>query len=119
MWLKRNPVTVARHFHHCIKKIFGKKVIFSGLHQIEQVLNFDCKSEFQDRGNEHPHAAIHVFDASKIDIDEDEVVIEFIDKYITCSIPDENIHPVLNQLVKSVQTLKHRKTCEKTKSARC
>ena len=29
------------------------------------------------------------------------------------------MYPVLNQLVKSVQTHKHRKTCEKTKSARC
>ena len=47
----------------------------------------------------------------QIDIDEDEEVTEFIDKYITCSVPNESIHPVLNQLVKSVQIHKHRKTC--------
>ena len=29
------------------------------------------------------------------------------------------MYPDLNKLVKSVQTHKHRKTCEKTKSARC
>ena len=119
MWLKRNPVTVARHFNHCINTIFGNKVLFSGLHPVGQILNVDCKSEFQDRGNEHLHAAIHVVDAPKIDVDDDDKVTEFIDKYITCSIPNESMYPDLNKLVKSVQTHKHRKMCEKTKSARC
>ena len=118
MWLKRNPVTVARHFNHCINTIFGNKVHFSGLHTVGQILNVDCKSEFQDRGNEHLHAAIHVVDAPKIDVDDDDKVTEIIDKYITCSIPNESMYPDLNKLVKSVQTHKHRKTCEKTKSAR-
>jgi hypothetical protein len=89
------------------------------LHPVGQILNVDCKSEFQDRGNEHLHAAIHVVDAPKIDVDDDGKVTEFIDKYITCSIPNESMYPDLNKLVKSVQTHKHRKTCEKTKSARC
>ena len=107
MWLKRNPVTVARHFNHCINTIFGNKVLFSGLHPVGQILNVDCKSEFQDRGNEHLHAAIHVVDAPKIDVDDDEKVTEFIDKYITCSIPNESVYPDLNKLVKSVQTNQH------------
>ena len=119
MWLKRNPVTVARHFNHCITAIFGRKVIFSGMHPIGQILNVDCKNEFQDRGNEHLHAAIHIVDAPKIDVDDDNKITEFIDKYITCSIPDKNEYPDLYQLVKSVQTHGHRKTCEKKKGVRC
>ena len=83
------------------------------------LLELYCKSEFQNRGNEHLHAAIHIVDAPQIDINEDEEVTEFIDKYITCSNPNESIHPVLNQLVKSVQIHKHRKTCERTKTAKC
>ena len=38
MWLKRNPVTVARHFNHCINTIFGNKVLFIGLHPVGQIL---------------------------------------------------------------------------------
>ena len=102
--IRRNPKAGTNHDHH--QNNFQKIKTRRGL---------DCKSEFQDRGNEHLHAAIHVVDAPKIDIDEDEEVTEFIDKYITCSIPNESIYPVLNQLVKSVQTHKHRKTCEKTR----
>ena len=57
------------------------------------------KVNFKIRGTEHPHSAGHVVDAPKIDIDDDEEVTEFIDKYITCSVSNESIHPVLNQLV--------------------
>ena len=82
-------------------------------HPIGQILNVDCKSEFHDRGNDHPHAAIHVFDAPKI------VITYFINEYITCPIPNESMYPDLNKLAKPVQTDQHRKICEKTKSARC
>ena len=112
---KFSEVTAARHFDHCINTIFVKKIIFSGLHPTGKVLNVDCKSEFQDRRNEHLH---NVY-APKIDIDEDEKVTEFIDKYTTCSIPDESMPLDLYQLVKSVQTHKHSKSGEKTKSERC
>ena len=45
MWLKWKPVTVARHFNHCINTIFSKKVIFTGLYPVGQILNVDRKSE--------------------------------------------------------------------------
>ena len=86
MWLKRNPVRVAKHFKHCINTIFSNNLLFSSLHP-GQILNVDCKSEFLDRGNQHLHAAIHVVDTPKIDVD-DEKVTEFIHKYITFSIPN-------------------------------
>ena len=107
MWLKRNPVTVARHFNHCINTIFVNKVILSGLHPVGKKLDVDCRSEFQDRANEHLHAAIHVVDGLKIDVDDDEKVTELIDKYITCSILNRGIYSDLNKLVKSVQTNQH------------
>ena len=71
MWLRRNPVTVARHYNHCINTIFGNKVLFSGLHPVGQILDVYCKSEFQDQGNKHLHAVIHVVNAPKIDVDDD------------------------------------------------
>ena len=60
------------------------------MHPIGQVLNHDDRREFQSRGVEHVHTSIHVVGAPKIDENEDSDVVEFIDKYITCSMPDEN-----------------------------
>ena len=48
------------------------------MHPIGQILNFDDRREFQNRGTEHMHAPIHVVDAPKIDENDkskdDEVV---------------------------------------------
>ena len=108
MWLRRNPVTVARHLDHCINTILVNKEIFSG----NEIIIF-CVSEFQNRGNHN--AAIYVVDTAKIDVDDCEKVTEFIDKYIAFSILNESMYPVLNKLVKSVQTCQNRKICERLK----
>ena len=34
------------------------------------------------------HVSIHIVDAPKIDENEDSEVVEFIDKSITCALPD-------------------------------
>ena len=115
-WLKRNPVTVARHINHILRQLIGSKVLFSGMHPIGQILNIDSKGEFQARGNEHLHCAIHIVDAPKIDVDEDDVVTDFIDKYITCALPDQDKYPELHQVVKTVQTHHHTTTCRKKKA---
>ena len=117
-YLKRNPVTVARQIDYIFRQVFGK-IIYSGMHPIGQILNHDDRREFQSRGAEHVHASIHVFDAPKIDENEDSEIEEFIDKYITCSLPDENEYPELNSLVKSVQTHHHTSTCRKKKGIKC
>ena len=113
-YLKRNPVTVARQIDHVFKKLFGE-VILSGMHPIGQILNYDERREFQSRGTEHIHVPIHVVGAPKIDENEDSEVVEFIDKYITCGLPDKNEHPEFNSLVSKVQTHHHTTTCRKKK----
>ena len=87
-YLKRNPVTVARQIDYLIQQLWGK-VILSGMHPIGQILNFDDRREFQNRGTGHMHAPIHVVDAPKIDENNNSEVIEFIDMYITFALPDE------------------------------
>ena len=86
-YLKRNPVTVARQIDCVIKQLWSK-VDLSGMHPIGQILNFDERREFKNRGTEHMHAPIHIVDAPKIDENEDSEVVEFIDKSITCALPD-------------------------------
>ena len=117
-YLKRNPVTVARQIDYLIQQLWGK-VILSGMHPIGQILNFDDRREFQNRGTEHMQAPIHVVDAPKIDKNNDSEVIEFIDKYITCALPDEETYPEMNNLVRKVQTHHHTTTCRKKKGVTC
>ena len=118
-WLKRNPVTVARQVDYLFTKFLGPAVIMSGMHPIGQILNYDEKREFQMRGVEHPHCAIHVKDAPKLDENSDDEVVEFIDKFITCSLPDEDTEPELHELVTSRLSHKHTFTCRKKKGVRC
>ena len=42
-----------------------------------------------------------------------------IDKYVTCSLPDDSEYPELNTLVKKVQTHHHTTTCRKKKGVTC
>ena len=112
--MKRNPVPVARQIDYVFKQLWGK-VILSGMHPIGQILNFDNWRQFQNRRAEHMHAPIHIVDAPKIDENEDSEVDEFIDKYITCALPDETKYTEISNLVKKCrptikQPLVQRKT---------
>ena len=79
---------------------FVGKVILSGMHPIGQILNFDDRREFQNRGTEHMHVPIHIVDAPKINENEDSEVVEFIDKCITCALPGETKYPEMSNLVR-------------------
>ena len=84
-----------------------------GMQPIGQILNFNYCRELQNRGTEHMHAPIHKVDAPKIDENEDSEVVEFINKYITCALPDETGYPEICNLVRIVQIHHHTTTCTK------
>ena len=65
------------------------------------------------------HAAVHVIDAPKIDTDTDEECIAFINKYISCAIPDPDDDKELYDLVLSRQVYHHTRTCKKNKRKSC
>ena len=85
---KKNPVTVARQINHVFKQLWGR-VILSGIYPVGQMLNFDGRRDFQNRGTEHMHVPIHVVDAPKIDEIEFNEVVKFTDKCIICALPDK------------------------------
>ena len=116
--MKRNLVTGARQIDYVFKQLWGK-VILSGMHPIGQILNFDDRREFQNQGTEHMHAPIHIVDVPEIDENEDSKVVEFIDKFITCALPDETKYPEMSNLVKRVQTHHHTTTSGKKKGVVC
>ena len=66
-WLKRNPVTVARHMDHKYKVIFSRTVLMSGMHPIGKVFNYDSKREFQLKGPKYPHCGFHIMAATTIE----------------------------------------------------
>ena len=107
-----NPITAAKQIDHLFQQVWGK-VILSGMHLIGQILNFDDRKELQNRRTELMHAPIHVVDAPKFDENNDSELIEFIDKYITCALPDAEKYPEINKLVRKVQTHHHITTCRK------
>ena len=89
------------------------------MHPTGQIWNFDERRKFQNTGTEHMHAPIHIADAPKIDENEDSEVVAFIDKYITCALPDATKYPETINLVKKVQTHQHTTICRKKKEAAC
>ena len=89
------------------------------MHPIGQILNFDDRREFQNRGSEHIHPLIHIVDAPKIDENEGSEVVKFIDKYIRCALPDETKYPEMSNLVKKVQTHHRTTTCGKKMGVTC
>lgn len=98
---------------------FFGKIIYSGMHPVGQVIDHNERREFQARGAEHPHGILHVKGAPVFDEDSDAKVVKFIDKYITCTIPDKDKFPKLNKLVTTVQTHGHSQTCRKKKGVKC
>ena len=100
------------------RQLFGK-IIYSGMHPVGQVIDHNERREFQSRGAQHPHGILHVKGAPVFDEDSDEDVIKFIDRYITCAIPDERNYPRLHKLVTTVQIHGHSQTCEKKKGVKC
>ena len=84
-WLRRNPVTPARHFHYKLSTFF-QEFLKSTANPLGEITDYGIRIEFQARGSPHAHCVIWVKDAPKYGVDSDEKVCEFIDQYITCVI---------------------------------
>ena len=100
-WLKRNPVTAARHFQYRLDQ-FWKTFITSKAKPIGEVTDYMIRIEFQARGSPHAHTILWIKDAPQYGKDSDEKVTEFIDKYQVCSYPHDN-----EELQSLVQLQKH------------
>ncbi|XP_067660106.1 uncharacterized protein, partial [Haliotis asinina] len=110
--LRKNPVTAARMFDHRFHA-FLRDVIMSPAAPIGKVIDFFFRVEFQQRGSPHTHCLFWIENAPKIDSDSDEAVVNFVDKYVSCEMPENENE--LSSIVDSVQThsKRHTKTCRK------
>ena len=87
-WLRRNPVTAARHFHYRLNIFFQCFLKFTAK-PLGEIVDYAIRIEFQARGSPHAHCVLWVKDAPQFQIDADSDVCDFIDQYITCEIPKE------------------------------
>ena len=62
---------------------------------------------------------MHVYGAPQIDVDPDITVKNFIEKYITCSLPCKKTYPKLHELAKTLETHHQTFTCRKKKGCKC
>ena len=114
-WIRRNPVTAARHFQYRLHTFFND-FLKSSAQPLGKIVDFSIRIEFQSRGSPHAHTLIWVEEAPKFGIDDNKLVCEFIDKYVTCSIPREE--GKLKEQVLLLQQHKHSSYCRRNKNCR-
>nr|XP_055030976.1 uncharacterized protein LOC129419814 [Misgurnus anguillicaudatus] len=112
--LKSNPVTAMRMFEKRVEALI-RDLIMSPAQPIGEVIDFFYRVEFQQRGSPHIHCLFWVKDSPEFEKDQDEDVCNFIDKYISCKLPDPNKDPELHRIVSEVQmhSRNHSKSCRK------
>ena len=115
-WIRRNPVIVARQFDFRCKTLFDK-LLKPPASLLGPMTDYLIKTEFQQRGSPHIHCLIWVEGAPRLEDSSRESVIDFIDKYISVTMSNEQ-DPGLTDLVQNLQVHKCSKRCEKKKKCR-
>ena len=113
-WLRSNPVTAVRHFHYRLET-FVKHVLMSNANPLGEIVDYVIRIEFQARGSPHAHTLLWVKNAPQINVQTDDEVCEFVQKYISCSIPDDEDE---KELVCKLQRHSHSSYCRKKGSCR-
>ena len=114
-WLKRNPVTAARHFHYRLN-FFFQDFLKSTANPLGEIADYAIRIEFQARGSPHAHCVIWVKDAPEFGVDNNDDVCDFIDQYVSCKVPAEDSK--LKDLVLLLQKHKHSSYCRRNKTCR-
>ena len=114
-WLRRNPVTAARHFQYRLNVLF-QDFLRSTAKPLGEIIDYAIRIEFQARGSPHAHCVIWVKDAPKYGVDHDSKVCNFIDQYVSCKVPKEDCK--LKELVLLLQRHKHSSYCKRNKKCR-
>ena len=113
-WLRRNPVTAARHFQYRLD-LFWSDFLKSKANPIGKVTDYMIRIEFQARGSPHAHTIIWIENAPKFGTDPVEEVTAFIDRYQTCDNPSDDTD--LHELVQ-LQSHVHSSSCMRKGSCR-
>ena len=99
-----------------IAKPYGVKYTDDVAKPLGEIIDYAIRVEFQARGSPHAHNVIWVKDVPKFGHDSDENVCNFIDKYVSCAIPENDCK--LKELVLLLQQHKHSSYCKRGRSCR-
>ena len=114
-WLKRNPVTAARHIQYRLNALF-QGFLKSTAKPLGEIADYAIRIEFQARGSPHAHCIIWVKDAPKHIESPNSDVCDFIDQYVSCALPADDCK--LRELVCLLQQHKHSSYCKRNKTCR-
>ena len=108
-----DPISVSRKFSQKFHNFFNTVLIKGAV--LGEVTHSFWKKEYQSRGAPHYHVLFWIKDAPVIGVDPEHVVTEWIDKRISCHIPDEKGSPELHRLVTKYQLHKCSNYCRRKK----
>ncbi|XP_077967731.1 uncharacterized protein LOC144421967 [Styela clava] len=112
--LRENCVMTARLFQNRFQS-FLRNIILSSCKPLGEVVDYFFRVEFQQRGSPHIHCLLWVKDSPKYGVNSNAEVEAYIDRHVTCQIPQEHEDKELFDIVNSVQqhSKSHTKSCRK------
>ena len=111
--VQKDPVTCSRYFDHRVQE-FLNIILKSNCEPIGKLRDFFYRVEFQQRGSPHIHMLVWIDNAPSLEKSSEEEIVQFVDKYLTCSVNDEKTAHLVE-----LQTHKHSRTCRKKRKAIC
>ena len=111
--VQKDPVTCSRYFDHRVQE-FLNIILKSNCEPIGKLRDFFYRVEFQQRGSPHIHMLVWIDNAPSLEKNSEEEIVQFVDKYLTCSVNDEETAHLVE-----LQTHKHSKTCRRKGKAIC
>ena len=105
--VQRDPVTCSRYFEHRVQE-FLNTILKSDCEPIGKVKDYFYRVEFQQRGSPHIHMLVWIENAPTLEKNSEEVIVQFVDQYLTCSADNKETAYLVN-----LQTHKHSRTSRK------
>ena len=101
--LRLDPSTYARYYNN--RRQAFQKLLLKDTSILGKVEDYVFVTEFQSRGSPHEHAMIWIENAPIYNNNNEEEMIDFVNKCISCNRDD------LQPEWRDIQTHKHRKSC--------
>ena len=111
--IQSDPVTCARYFDHRVQT-FISVVLNSDHEPLGKLTDYFYRVEFQQRGSPHIHMIAWVENSPKFNVNTNEEIASYVDKFIQCSLDDQDV-----QHLTEIQVHKHSRTCRKKEDKIC
>ena len=116
--LNLNPVVVAKHFQYRVETFFTE-ILLTDAKPIGKIVYYAPRIEFQMRGSPHLHALIWTSDCARLNQDNKQPYIDYIDEHVQAYVPSKDEDAELYKLVNMYQKHSHSKSCRKYKNVQC